>query len=280
MKWNSFDLDFSRQTYVMGIINVTPDSFSSDGIYKDIRHVMARAAEMVSEGVDILDIGGESTRPGADSVSVEEELGRVIPVLKELKKMVKVPISIDTGKAEVAEKALDAGASMVNDITALRGDRRMAEVVSKRKVPLVLMHMKGKPRTMQKDPHYENLIAEIKEFLLASIKLAEAGGVSRDMIIIDPGIGFGKTVEHNLEILKRLKEFSLLGCPILIGTSRKSFIGKVLGKEDPADRVMGTAASVALAAANGADIVRVHDVGKMKDVVRLTDAIIRSGNNV
>ncbi len=279
MRWDSWTFDFSQKTYLMGIVNLTPDSFSRDGIYKDSAKAVSLAEEMVSAGADIIDIGGESTRPGAQGVSLAEEIDRVVPVIKKLRKGIKVPISIDTYKADVAWAALDAGASLVNDVTALRGDRRMSGVIAKNNVPVVIMHMKGTSRTMQENPQYINLIKEIIGFLSEGIERAIAAGISRNMIIVDPGIGFAKTVAHNLEIIRRLREFKSLGCPILIGTSRKSFIGRVLNIEEPLNRVMGTAVSVALSIANEANIVRVHDVAKMFEVVRLTDAILRGKDN-
>ena len=274
MRWDGWALDFSRRTCIMGVVNLTPDSFSHDGIYQDPGRAIAQAGEMAAAGADIIDIGGESTRPGARAVSGDEEIKRVVPVIKELRRSLKLPVSIDTSKADVARAALDAGAAIINDVTALRGDKQMAWLAARSKVPVIIMHMKGTPRTMQKHPNYKNLIKEISAFLSAGITRAAAAGIARNMIIVDPGIGFGKSAAHNLEIIRRLREFKPLGCPILVGASRKSFIGKVLNSEAPEQRVMGTAASIALAIANGADIVRVHDVEKMRDVVRLTDAVI------
>lgn len=260
----------------MGILNVTPDSFSDGGLFANPEAAVEHAEWMAAEGADIIDIGGESSRPGADPVSAEAEMDRVLPVIEKLAKTTKIPISIDTYKATVARKALELGACMVNDISALRSDADMASVVAEAGAPVVLMHMKGTPKNMQVDPHYDCVIAEIISFLKTRIQAAVDAGISPEKIIIDPGIGFGKTVEHNLEIIRRLRDFRTLGKPILIGTSRKSFIGKVLGL--PADdRIEGTAATVAMAIANGADIVRVHDVKEMAKVVRMTDAIVRGG---
>jgi dihydropteroate synthase len=268
-------LELGRRTLIMGILNVTPDSFSDGGLFVEAEAAVEYAEGMVSEGADIIDIGGESSRPGADSVPAEAEMDRVLPVIEKLAKTTEIPISIDTYKSSVARHALDMGACVVNDISALRADPDMASVIAEAGVPVVLMHMKGTPKDMQLDPHYDSLICEIISFLRARIQAAVDAGISPSQIIIDPGIGFGKTVAHNLEIIRRLRQFKSLGKPILIGTSRKSFIGKVLALPVD-DRLEGTAATVATAIANGADIVRVHDVREMARVVRMTDAIVRS----
>jgi dihydropteroate synthase len=231
--------------------------------------------QMVEEGADIIDIGGESTRPGSEPVSVEEELRRTIPVIETLAKKTTVPLSIDTCKSEVARRALDAGASIVNDISGLRFDAQMVNVVSERKVPIVIMHIKGTPRDMQKNPVYEALIPEIMDYLRGGIRLALQSGVAEDRIIIDPGIGFGKTTEHNLEIIHNLYEFTLLEKPLLIGPSRKAFTGRVLGGVAPEARIEGTAAAVAISITNGANMVRVHDVKEMVKVAKVADAIKR-----
>jgi dihydropteroate synthase len=257
----------------MGILNVTPDSFSDGGLYFEKSLAIERAKQMVEDGADIIDIGGESTRPGAEPVSLDEELNRTIPVIEALAKEIKVPISIDTYKSVVAEKALNAGASIVNDISGLRFDPEMAKIVAKYKVPVVIMHIKGTPRNMQKEPFYENLIAEIKQYIEDSINIALNTGIDKDKIIIDPGIGFGKTFEHNLEIIHRLSEFSTFGKPVLIGLSRKAFIGKILNNASPLERVEGTAAAVAISIMNGANIIRVHDVKQMTMVAKVADAI-------
>jgi dihydropteroate synthase len=266
--------DFGKRTYVMGILNVTPDSFSDGGKYINFGDAVARGRKMLNEGADIIDIGGESTRPGALPVSAKEEIKRVIPVIRELSKIRGAVISVDTCKSVVAEEAIKAGASMINDVSALRADKKMAKAAARYRVPVVLMHMLGNPRTMQENPRYEDLISEIISYLQNSISLAIKGGVSESRIIVDPGFGFGKTVEHNLDILRRLREFKVLGCPILIGTSRKSTIGKVLNLP-PDKRMEGTAATVASAVANGANIVRVHDVAEISRVVRMSDAIYK-----
>jgi dihydropteroate synthase len=229
---------------------------------------------MVSCGADIIDIGGESSRPYARPISVEEEIQRVIPVLKKLVKRINVPISIDTYKPEVAKRALDLGVSIINDITALRKNQEMARLISSYKAGVILMHMKGRPLTMQRSPNYSDVVSEIIDYLNRAITFALNFGIEREKIIIDPGIGFGKNTEHNLEILRRLREFKVLGRPLLVGVSRKSFIGNVLNKPVE-DRLFGTLASVSLAIANGADIVRVHDVKEISDTVKICDAILR-----
>ena len=258
----------------MGILNVTPDSFSDGGCYFDVQQAVVRAKLMVAEGATLIDIGGESSRPGASPVSIDEELARVIPVIHAIVDVVEVLISVDTYKAEVARQALAAGAHLVNDITALRGDATMASVVAEMEAGLILMHMKGTPRTMQNSPRYDDVVGEVCASLQESIQTAEAEGVAAERIIIDPGIGFGKTTEHNIELLKRLTEFRSLNKPLLIGTSRKSFIGNVLGLP-VTERVEGTAATVCWAIAQGADIVRVHDVKANVRAAQMTDALYR-----
>ena len=265
---------------IMGILNVTPDSFSDGGNFFNCDDAVAHGEKLVEDGADIIDIGGESTRPFSDFVSAEEESGRVIPVIEKLAKRVSVPISIDTTKAKVARRALEAGASIVNDIGALRFDPDMASVVSKFGVPVILMHMLETPKTMQDFPEYDDLIKEIKSFLADAIKRAEKSGIPKTNVIIDPGIGFGKTVEHNLLLIKNLHEFSSLDVPVLIGSSRKAFIRKILkdetGQDIRPDLPMvetGTQASIAAAIFNGANIVRVHDVANTCATVKIADAI-------
>ncbi len=256
---------------VMGVVNVTPDSFSDGGKFMDPEHATAHGFDLIAEGADILDIGGESTRPGAEPVSADEELRRVLPVVERLRQT-GVLLSIDTAKAAVARAALEAGAHIVNDVTALRGDPEMADVVADFSAGVVLMHMQGTPRTMQANPTYKDVVSEIREFFSERRRAAHAAGIADECIVFDPGIGFGKTVEHNLAILRRLGEFLLLGRPVLAGPSRKSFIGKVL--DVPVDdRLEGTAAAVAVAVWNGAAIVRVHDVRAMKRVAQMTAAV-------
>ncbi len=268
---------FGERTFIMGILNVTPDSFSEKGIFFDTDTAVRRGMEMAEEGADIIDIGGESTRPGAEQVSPEEELKRVIPVIERLAPKISIPISIDTYKAEVAKRALEAGAEIINDISGLRFDSDMPGVAASSGAAVIIMHIKGTPRDMQQSPTYTSLINEILEYLKDSIRFAEDTGVQPDRVVIDPGIGFGKTIEHNLTILKNLEAFRALAKPILLGTSRKSFIGKVTGA-DVADRLTGTAATLAIGIMNGADIVRVHDVKEGVQAARMADAIKNAGN--
>ncbi len=258
----------------MGVLNVTPDSFSDGGRFLNTADAVAHAERMAEEGADLIDVGGESTRPGAAPVPLDEELRRVIPVIEQLAKRGRLPVAVDTSKAEVARQAIAAGAAMVNDVTALRGDPKMADVVAEARVPVVLMHMRGTPATMQRAPRYRSLMGELLRFFKARIAVARAAGIDRRLIIIDPGIGFGKTLQHNLEILGQLERLAPLGQPILVGPSRKSFIGKIL--DLPVDeRLEGTAAAVAASVLHGAHIVRVHDVAAMARVARMADAIRR-----
>ena len=259
----------------MGVLNVTPDSFSDGGVFLNKDRAVDQALRMQDEGADIIDIGGESTRPGSAAMTDREEIKRVLPVIEELAGKVYVPISIDTYKSGVADAALQEGASIVNDISGFRFDIKMPGVVSRHKVPVIIMHIKGTPRDMQKKPIYKSLISEIMDYLAESIITARKAGIPDNMIIIDPGIGFGKTVEHNLEIIRRLNEFSGYQKPILIGPSRKSFIGKLLGDLPANDRLEGTAAAVAIGIFNGANIVRVHDVKEMCRVAKIADSIKR-----
>ena len=277
-----YTLALGERTLVVGIINVTPDSFSGDGL-DNLDAALSQAKRMKQEGANILDIGGQSTRPGSDPVPVEEELRRVIPLIQSLSAPggVPLPISIDTTRAEVAEAAIKAGAHIINDISGLRDDLAIAEVAAKHNAGLVLMHIQGTPRTMQQNPHYDDLLGEVIQYLREGIDKALACGVKKERIWVDPGIGFGKTQEHNLELLKRLGELKSLGCPILVGTSRKGFIGRILAQSmggnspPPQERVIGTGATVALSIANGADIVRVHDIAHAVQVARIADAIVR-----
>ena len=262
---------FGRRTAVMGVLNVTPDSFSDGGEWTDPDRAVRRARRMVREGADLVDVGGESTRPGARPVPAAEEIRRVVPVIERLAAE-KVVVSVDTSKAAVARAAFRAGARILNDVTALRGDRAMAGAAADAGVGVILMHMKGTPRNMQRNPEYRDVVAEISDFFRQILKTAWRAGIERDKIILDPGIGFGKSPEHNLEILRRLDEFRPLGRPLAIGTSRKSFIGRAIGRQVH-DRVNGTAATVAAAILRGADLVRVHDVREMSDVARMTDLL-------
>ncbi len=270
------DYDLTQRTLIMGALNVTPDSFSDGGVFLEKSKAIAQGLQLTRAGADILDIGGESTRPGAQILEEAEEIRRVIPVIQELKREIDIPISIDTRKAGVAEKALDAGAEMVNDVSALRFDPRMAEVVRTWRVPVVLMHMRGEPANMQVNPHYDDLIGEILEFLKERIADAESRGISPEQIVVDPGIGFGKSLEaqHNLILLKHLNRFQVLEKPLLVGTSRKAFIGRILDLP-PQEREEGTMATVAVAVLQGANIVRVHEVQRLRRVVQVVDAIMR-----
>jgi dihydropteroate synthase len=272
VEWPKGKLDFSADCVVMGVLNVTPDSFSDGGQFFDFERAVERGMRMAAEGAAIIDIGGESTRPGSASVSDEEQIERVVPVIKALCEKISVPISIDTCKYEVAKAALEAGAGMLNDITAL-SDGRMGELAVKYKVPVVLMHMQGTPATMQVEPKYEDVVGEVVEYLVGRAKGAEDFGVAKNMIFIDPGIGFGKTLEHNLLLLRNINKFIATDYRVLVGTSRKSFIGKLTGKEKPSERIFGTAATVALCVAAGVSIVRVHDVAEMVDVVKVSNKL-------
>ena len=269
-------LDLGGRTHVMGVLNVTPDSFSDGGLYANTDRAVERGIKMAQEGADLIDIGGESTRPGAQAVSEDEELGRTIPIIERLSREIATPISVDTYKSGVADKALKAGASIVNDISGLRFSPDMAKVAAEHNAAVIIMQIKGTPGDMQANPVYADVVGEIIAYLRESLELALKAGVSRDRILIDPGIGFGKTLEHNLIILDRLNEFRVLGCPIVLGTSRKRFIGTVLDIPEPDQRVEGTAATIALGIAQGAHVVRVHDVAQMAKVARMTDAILKT----
>jgi dihydropteroate synthase len=268
--------DLGRRTLLMGVLNVTPDSFSDGGAYLDPERALDQALAMMDAGADLIDVGGESTRPGADPVSAEEESRRVLPVIALLARRGIGPISIDTTKADVAARALDAGAHLVNDISGLTFDRELAGVVARAGAPVVVMHTRGRPQEMQagKIEYEGGVVAAVIGALEESIARAEAAGIAREQVIVDPGLGFGKTVEHNVELLKRLSEVKRLGRPVLVGPSRKAFLGKLTGREVH-QRIFATAAAVALAVAGGADIVRVHDVGAMLDVATVADAVAR-----
>jgi dihydropteroate synthase len=280
LAWDSHRLDLDRRTCIMGVLNVTPDSFSDGGDFFTVDDAVTQGYRLYKDGADVLDIGGESTRPFSDAVSAEEEIQRVVPVIERLSKRISIPISIDTTKAEVAESAIKAGASMINDISSLRFDPKLADVAADYGVPVILMHMLGNPKNMQVEPKYDDLIGQIKAFFENAIDLAEQKGISKSKVIIDPGIGFGKTFDHNLSLIKNLREFKTLNVPILIGTSRKAFIRHLLkdeAKEDvhPQSRIVetGTQASVAAAVLNGAHMVRVHDVASTRITVKIIDAI-------
>ena len=262
---------------LMGIVNVTPDSFSDGGEFLDAERAIAHGRELAEQGADILDVGGESTRPGAEAVSAADELARVTPVVEALAREdgPGVPVSIDTSKAEVAAAALDAGAAIVNDVTALRSDPEMAALCAERGCELILMHMLGDPRTMQEDPRYDDVVDDVKAFLAERVEVGTGAGVEVERISVDPGIGFGKTVEHNLELIRRLGELRDLGRPVVFGSSRKSFIGKITGA--PVEtRLGGTVASNVIAYANGAEVLRVHDVGPVREALTAAEAILDS----
>lgn len=268
-------LNFNDRVQVMGIVNLTPDSFSDGGTIGDEATLLSRVARMVADGADIIDIGGESTRPFAPPVSLAEELDRVIPAITAIRARHDIPISIDTTKAEVARRAIAAGADIINDISGLTHDREMTAVARAHNSPVIIMHMQGTPRDMQINPTYDNVVADITNALRERISWAEQQGLSRDRIIIDPGLGFGKTVSHNLTILRELPRFAALGCPVLMGHSRKAFIGTILGIPDPERRDEATAVISALCAWNGAAILRVHDVARTVNAVKITMAIRR-----
>lgn len=281
LEWGRHTLELGRRTCVMGVVNVTPDSFSDGGRFLNPAAAVAQGLRLAVEGADIIDVGGESTRPFSEAVSAEEEIRRVVPVIAELAGQIRAPISIDTTKAAVARRALEAGAAMVNDIAALRFDPGLAGVAAEFGVPVILMHMRGEPRTMQVTPRYDDLVGEIYSFLQEAAAAAERQGISRSRIIVDPGIGFGKTPEHNLQLIRRLPEFAGLDLPLLVGPSRKSFIRRLVkpeGEKDVSPDLpaveTGTQAAVAASIFNGAHIVRVHDVASTVATVKVVDAIL------
>jgi dihydropteroate synthase len=259
---------------IMGVVNVTPDSFSDGGLFLDTDDAVRHALELVAEGADILDVGGESTRPGAEPVAEDEERRRVVPVLERVAaERARVQLSIDTSKRDVAGAALDAGATYVNDVTAFRADPGMAGLVAERGVECCLMHMLGEPRTMQDDPRYEDVVSDVKAFLEERLAFAVAEGVPEERVMLDPGIGFGKTLEHNLELLRRLDEIVALGRPVVVGTSRKSFLGRITGRE-VGERLPGTIATSVLALERGASVFRVHDVAPVRDALAVAAATV------
>ncbi|MEG3894792.1 MULTISPECIES: dihydropteroate synthase [unclassified Microcoleus] len=271
--------EWGKRTYLMGVLNVTPDSFSDGGDFNTIESALLQAENMVKSGVDIIDIGGQSTRPGAAEISFEEEIDRVIPLVQILRQKAEifgsVPISVDTTRAQVAKAAVEAGADIINDISGATFDSKMLSTVAELKVPIILMHIRGTPQTMQKLTDYRDLIGEIREFLESRIAAAVAAGIDKSQIILDPGIGFAKNYTQNLAILRELPKFRVLNCPILVGVSRKSFIGHILNQPEAKQRIWGTAAACTSAIANSADILRVHDVREMRDVSQVADAIFR-----
>ncbi len=285
MAWDGHTLELGQHTAIMGILNVTPDSFSDGGIFFSCDTAVAHGEKMAEDGADIIDIGGESTRPFSEAISADEEIRRVVPVIEKLVKRTSIPISIDTTKADVAIQAIEAGAAMINDISALRFDENMAAVAKKYNVPLILMHMLGTPRTMQNSPRYDDLISDIRLFLEKAIQTAKKNGVPRDRIIIDPGIGFGKTVHHNFQLIDNLDKFSILDVPICLGPSRKLFIRSTLKnkhetdiKPDSPSVETGTQAVIAASILKGAHILRVHDVANTKITAKIADAIKNSSN--
>ena len=270
-----YKFHWGRRTYLMGILNLTPDSFSDGGQYNTLQSALSQTKYMINHGADIIDIGGQSTRPGAEEISYSEEFDRVITTIKAIREQLSIPISIDTTRAKIAEKAIAAGADMINDISGGTFDPEMFTLAARVDVPIILMHMRGKPQNMQQMTDYQDLVPDILDFLSRQVQKAIACGVDSEKIIIDPGIGFAKTFEQNIELLRRLSEFKILGLPILIGTSRKSFIGKIIDQQDPQKRVWGSAATCCSAIMSGADILRIHDVAEIYDVSRVADAIYR-----
>ena len=279
IRHNKGYLDVREKTLVMGILNVTPDSFYDGGKHYDIEDALNRARKMIDEGADIIDIGGESTRPNSSYVSADEEIRRIVPIIKELSKEIHIPISIDTYKADVADKAIKAGAQIINDISGLQADKEMVRVAATNNTPIIIMHIKGRPHNFPKDPVYVELIPEIISFLERRIEYSVKSGIAHDKIIIDPGIGFGKGAKHNLEILRQLNKFKCLNLPIMIGTSRKSFISRVLehsGDNDMREndsRLIGTLVTLVIAVSKGANIVRVHDVKEAVQVIKMYKSI-------
>lgn len=270
------DFFWGKRTYLMGILNVTPDSFSDGGEFNTPEAALTQAQCLVQAGADMIDIGGQSTRPGAPQISLEEELHRVLTVISLLRGVIDLPISVDTTRARVAQAAVEQGADLVNDVSGATFDPQMLPTVARLGVPIVLMHMRGTPQTMQNLTHYQDLTAEIYQFLRQRIDQAREAGIDKEKIIIDPGIGFAKTCSQNLELLRKLPELQSLAAPILVGPSRKSFIGHLLNQDNPKERVWGTAAACCAAIANQADILRVHDVASMQDVCLVADAIWRT----
>lgn len=279
LSWEAHRLDLSRKTHVMGVLNVTPDSFSDGGHYFEVGRAVEHALAMDRDGADIIDIGGESTRPYSEKITIAEEIDRVIPVIEAIQGEVSAPISIDTCKSRVAEEALKAGASIINDISALRFDPEMPTIAARAGVPVILMHMKGTPGDMQNNPVYDDLINEILDFLRDAIDRSLAAGISRELTVVDPGIGFGKTFDHNLKIIRDLSRFKSLERPVLLGPSNKAFIGHILDRE-PHERDTGSMAAVAAGVMNGAHIIRVHNVKKGVETVKIIDAVKRGSTGV
>jgi len=273
LNWQNFHLSLGKKTSIMGVLNITPDSFSDGGLFWERDKAIAQGENLAAQGADLLDIGGESTRPFSDPVSVEEEIRRIAPVIRELVKRISIPISVDTYKSEVAKAALDAGAGLVNDISALSFDPDLAKIVAEYRVPIILMHMQGSPRDMQVNPRYNHLLEDLHHFFQDRITLAQDRGIPKERILIDPGIGFGKTFSQNLILIKRLDYFQDLDRPLVLGTSRKAFIGHLTGQE-PLNRDWGTAATLTVGVWQGAHMVRVHNVAAAKQVLAVADALV------
>lgn len=267
------ELNWTKKTIIMGVLNVTPDSFSDGGKYLSAESAQRQVELLLQDGAHIIDIGGESTRPFAHPVSLHEELKRVIPVIKAIRSITQVPISVDTTKAEVARQAIEQGADIINDISALRMDPEMVNIVSKAKVPVVIMHMKGTPQTMQKAPYYQDVIKEIDDFFEERIEFCRGKGIKRDRIILDPGIGFGKRYQDNLDIINGLSTFARHGLPVLVGPSRKAFLGEITGEDNPEKRDIATSGAVVACAINGASMVRVHNIAAVADALKVIDAL-------
>lgn len=281
LRLRSRTLVLGERTLIMGVLNVTPDSFSDGGAFLDSEAAIAHALQLEQDGADILDIGGESTRPGATAISSQEELRRILPVIQVLRGKLRIPMSVDTRRSEVAEAALASGAEMINDVSGLRTDPRLGEAARRARAAVILMHMRGTPRTMQKGPFARNVVRDVVSGLREAMVRAKSAGLAKTQLVLDPGIGFGKTHEQNFEILARLPEFARLGCPIMVGTSRKAFLGKALARAGdaapPADqRLLGTATTVTASILHGAHIVRVHDVAEIAGVVRVADHVVNA----
>jgi len=278
LKLPSRTLVLGKRTLIMGVLNVTPDSFSDGSKFYNQEHAIEHALQMERAGADLIDIGAESTRPGSEGISAEEECRRLFPVLSGLRRLLKIPISIDTQKAEIAETALDAGAEIINDTSGLKSDPRIAEVAARHRVPLILMHMRGQPRTMQEGPFARDVVRDVSQGLRKSVSMAGKAGVAKSQIILDPGIGFGKSFAQNYAVLHELPQLARLGFPLLVGTSRKGFLGATLARDSkpaaPEERIWGTAATVTASILNGAHIVRVHDVAEMAQVARAADCVL------
>jgi dihydropteroate synthase len=262
-----------RRPLIMGVLNVTPDSFSDGGRFAAVESAVVQAEKLAADGAELIDIGGESTRPGSQRIEAKEQIRRILPVLEATAPHLPVVWSVDTRSAEVASAAIDGGATVINDISAGRDDPAIFRLAAERQLPIILMHMQGEPQTMQANPHYENVIEEVKSFFVERIRAAQSAGVDTKQILLDPGIGFGKNVNHNLTLIREMKQFTQLGRPLVIGTSRKGFIGAISGEPQPNQRLLGTAATIAWSIANGADIVRVHDVEPMLKIVRVIRVI-------